>query len=98
MLNLTPNQRRFLRAQAHHLNPVIMIGNAGLSAAVKKEIDLALRHHELIKIKIANDDREAREQMLTEICEELTAAPVQNIGKTLVVYRAAAEPTIKLPE
>ena len=98
MLNLTPNQRRFLRAQAHHLNPIIMIGNAGLSAAVKKEIDLGLRHHELIKIKIASDDREAREHMLAAICDELEATAVQNIGKTLIVYRAAEEPRIELPE
>ena len=98
MINLTPTQRRFLRAQAHHLQPVIMIGNAGLSAAVKKEIDLGLRHHELVKIKIASDDREAREKMLTEICHELTAAAVQQIGKTLIVYRAAEEPKIELPK
>ena len=87
-----------MRAQAHHLQPIIMIGNAGLSAAVKKEIDLGLRHHELIKIKISGDDRAAREKMLTEICDELAAAPVQNIGKTLIVYRAAEEPKIELPE
>ena len=98
MTNLTPIQRRFLRAQAHHLQPIIMIGNAGLSAAVKKEIDLGLRHHELIKIKISGDDRAAREKMLTEICDELAAAPVQNIGKTLIVYRATEEPKIELPE
>ena len=98
MINLTPTQRRFLRAQAHHLQPVIMIGNAGLSAAVKKEIDLGLRHHELVKIKIASDDREAREQMLAEICDELSAASVQQIGKTLIVYRAAEEPKIELPK
>jgi RNA-binding protein len=97
MLNLTPTQRRFLRAQAHHLQPIVLIGNAGLSPAVKKEIDLGLKHHELIKIKIQNDDREAREQMLREICNVLEAAPVQNIGKTLIVYRAAEEPKIELP-
>lgn len=98
MINLTPTQRRFLRTQAHHLQPVIMIGNAGLSAAVKKEIDLGLRHHELVKIKIASDDREAREQMQAEICEELSAASVQQIGKTLIVFRAADEAKIKLPK
>ncbi len=98
MNQLTPTQRRFLRAQAHHLQPVVQIGNAGLTTAVKKEIDLGLRHHELIKIKIANDDRDAREQMLAEICQELAAASVQNIGKTLIVYRAAEEPKIELPK
>jgi RNA-binding protein len=98
MLNLTPTQRRFLRAQAHHLQPIVLIGNAGLSPAVKKEIDLGLKHHELIKIKIASDDRDAREQMLTEICGELAAVPVQQIGKTLIVYRTAEEPKIELPK
>ena len=98
MLTLTPTQRRVLRAQAHHLQPIVMIGNAGLSAAVKREIDLALRHHEIIKIKIASDDRQAREQMLTEICDELAAAPVQKIGKTLIVYRAAEVPKIEFPK
>ena len=98
MLTLTPTQRRVLRAQAHHLQPIIMIGNAGLSAAVKKEIDRGLRHHELIKIKISGDNRDAREKILSEICDDLAAAPVQNIGKTLIVYRAAEEPKIELPK
>ena len=98
MLTLTPTQRRVLRAQAHHLQPIIMIGNAGLSAAVKKEIDLALRHHEIIKIKIASGDRQAREQMLTEICDDLAATPVQKIGKTPIVYRAAEVPKIEFPK
>jgi RNA-binding protein len=95
--NLTPSQRRFLRAQAHHLHPVVQIGNAGLSPAVKKEINLGLHHHELIKIKIAKDNRGAREKLLTEICDAFAAAPVQQIGKILIVYRAGVEPKIALP-
>lgn len=98
MLNLTPTQRRFLRARAHYLQPVVLVGNAGLSPAVKKEIDLKLKHHELIKIKIDNDDREARAQILTNICNDLAAAPVQKIGKILIVYRAAEAPKIALPD
>ncbi len=74
-----------------------MIGDAGLSAAVSKEIAAALKAHELIKIKVMNDERAEREAMLQAICETLTAAPVQHIGKTLVVYKRAAEAKLILP-
>jgi RNA-binding protein len=97
MLSLTPAQRRFLRALAHPLRPVVMIGDAGLSDAVLKETERSLKSHELIKIKVAGDDREQREAMMAEICERLDATPVQHIGKTLVVYKAAKKPEIKLP-
>lgn len=97
MLDLTPAQRRFLRAQAHHLQPVVLIGDAGLSPAVMKEIGVALKAHELIKIKVANDDREEREAWLDQICAEHDAAPAQHVGKTLVVYKPAAKPRLKLP-
>ncbi|MDP2829892.1 MAG: YhbY family RNA-binding protein [Sulfuricellaceae bacterium] len=98
MLNLTPGQRRFLRAQAHTLNPVVMIGDAGLSASVMKEIGASLKSHELIKIKIAGGDREQREAMLNEICTTLDAAPIQHIGKTLIVYKTAEKPVLVLPK
>lgn len=98
MLNLTPGQRRFLRAQAHSLNPVVLIGDAGLTAGVMKEIEHSLASHELIKIKVASGDRELREAMLAEICNELEAAPAQHIGKTLVIYRPAKKPRIILPK
>lgn len=97
MIDLTPAQRRFLRAQAHHLQPVVMIGDSGLSPAVLKEIGVALKAHELIKVKVANDNREERETWLENICTEHDAAPVQHVGKTLVIYKAAAKPKIKLP-
>ena len=97
MLNLTPIQRRFLRAQAHGLRPIVMIGQSGLTDAVKNEILSSLRHHELMKIKVDSDDREARNQILDNICNELVAAPVQQIGKILVVYRPAVEPKLTLP-
>lgn len=97
MKKLNPTQLRFLRAQAHHLSPVVMIGDAGLSAAVSKEIAAALKAHELIKIKVMNNERAEREAMLQAICETLTAAPVQHIGKTLVVYKRAAEARLILP-
>lgn len=97
MLTLTPEQRRFLRAQAHHLHPVVAIGNAGLSVAVLKEATAAIGHHELIKIKVHSDDHDLREQVLAEICERLEAAPVQHIGKILVVYKPADKPRLVLP-
>jgi RNA-binding protein len=98
MLTLTPAQRRFLRAQAHSLHPVVMIGDAGLSESVMREIECSLKSHELIKVKVAGDDRELREQWLAHICETLHAAPVQHIGKTLVVYRPADKPKLALPK
>ncbi len=98
MKNLNPAQRRFLRAQAHHLNPVVMVGDAGLSAAVLKEIGTALKAHELIKIKVMNDERGEREEMLKTICETLKAASVQHIGKTLVVYKPGEKPKFTLPK
>lgn len=87
MLTLTSEQRRALRAQAHALSPVVSISQNGLSDAVLKEIDLSLTRHELIKIRVYGDERELRDQYLAEICEKLEAAPVQHIGKLLVVYR-----------
>lgn len=97
MLNLTPGQRRFLRAQAHSLSPVILVGDAGLTAGVMKEIERSLISHELLKVKVAGGDREQRENMLAEICATLEAAPVQHIGKTLVIYKPAHKPRIALP-
>jgi RNA-binding protein len=88
---LTPTERRGLRAQAHHLNPIIMIGEAGLTPAVLKEIDIALKSHELIKVRVLGDDRERRNRVDEEICAALGASPVQQIGKMLVLYRQRPE-------
>jgi putative YhbY family RNA-binding protein len=95
MKELPPLERRSLRARAHSLHPVVMVGAAGLTPAVLKEIDLALRSHELIKIRMLGEDRTARERAIGSICELLEAAPVQTIGKILVVYRPAPEPEEK---
>lgn len=86
-LTLSTAQRKDLRAQAHHLEPVVMIGNDGLSSGVIKETGAALDAHGLIKIRVLGDDREARELMATALCEKLSAALVQHIGKLLVLYR-----------
>jgi len=95
--DLTADARRALRAQAHHLDPVVMIGNDGLTPAVLHEIDVNLLAHGLIKIRVFSDDRAAREELLARIATELEAAPVQHIGKMLVVYRPVAEAERKIP-
>lgn len=97
MLELTPVQRKHLKALAHNLKPVVMIGNAGLTEAVLKEIEKSLAAHELIKIRVLNDDREARAQWLQDICERLSCAAVQHIGKLLLIYKPAKKPSIRLP-
>ena len=84
---LTPSQRKEHRALAHHLDPVVMIGGDGLTDAVAKEIDLAMSAHGLVKIRVFSDDRAAREAMLGELSERLSAAPIQHIGKLLVLWR-----------
>ncbi|MCB1940926.1 MAG: YhbY family RNA-binding protein [Candidatus Accumulibacter sp.] len=87
MLNLSSDERRALRARAHSLNPVVSISQNGLSEAVVSEVDVNLTSHQLIKIRVYNDDRQAREQFLATLCERLDAAPVQHIGKLLVIWR-----------
>lgn len=91
MPELSPVERQALKGRAHHLDPVVLIGDAGLTPAVMREINIALSSHELIKIRVAGDDREARQEMYQAICAELQAAPVQSIGKLLVVYRPKPE-------
>ena len=97
MKSLTPAQRQFLKGLAHARQPVVMIGNQGLTVAVLKEVDHALNAHELIKIKAASDEPDTRRAWLEDICAATGAVPVQQIGKVLVIYRAAAKPVIALP-
>lgn len=84
---LTPAQRKEHRAAAHHLDPVVAIGAHGLTAAVRKEADAALKAHGLIKVRVFSDDRAAREAMFTALADGLNAAPIQHIGKLLVLWR-----------
>src|SRR5262249_20228230 len=86
-------ERRALRAKAHALHPTVMIGSAGLTGAVLKEIDLALKSREPITVRMLGDDRKNREDALQAICDALDAAPVQMIGKILVVFRPLPEET-----
>jgi len=90
-MNLSPAERSALRAEAHALNPVVIVGEAGLTPSVLKEIDASLKAHGLIKIRVFGDDREARLAIYDQVCAELDAAPVQHIGKLLVVYRPRQE-------
>ena len=94
-LELSSAQRRALRARAHRLHPVVIIGDAGLSTAVLNEIHKNLASHELIKIRVFSDAHAVRDQLLREICGTLHAAPVQHIGKILVVYRPLPEGDVK---
>ena len=90
-LSLTTAHRKTLRAEAHHLEPVVHVGNDGLTVAVVKEADGALNAHGLIKIRVFSDDRTAREELLTTLADRLDAAPVQHIGKLLVLWRPVPE-------
>jgi putative YhbY family RNA-binding protein len=94
-LLLSPGERRALKARAHALEPVVLIGSAGLTPAVAGEIDRGLTAHGLIKIRVTNEDRAARADILHRVCEDLSAAPVQHIGKILIVYRQKPEPEKK---
>ena len=87
---MNSKQISYLRGLAHSLNPVVMIGNNGLTESVLKEIDVNLNAHELIKIKVMGDDRALRAKMLTDICSQSNATAVHHIGKQLVIYRPSS--------
>jgi putative YhbY family RNA-binding protein len=89
-IQLTPAQRKEYRAEAHHLDPVVLVGGDGLTANVKKEIDAALNAHGLIKVRVFSDDRVTRDTMFAALADELNAAPIQHIGKLLVLWRPKA--------
>ena len=90
-LALTPTERRAHRAQAHHLQPVVAVGSEGLTPAVVRETDAALSAHGLIKVRVFADARDTREAMFAELADRLDAAPVQHIGKLLVLWRPVPE-------
>ena len=95
---LTPAQRKDHRAEAHHLDPVVMVGSDGLTDAVKKEIDAALNAHGLIKVRVQSDDRPGREAMFQSLADDLGAAPIQHIGKLLVLWRPMPEKEKKVSD
>ncbi|MGF2734049.1 ribosome assembly RNA-binding protein YhbY [Marinobacter sp. DUT-1] len=95
-MSLSPEQRREYRAIAHNLKPVIIVGDKGLSEGLQEELERALNDHELIKIKVASQDREARQEAITALCEASGAEVVQTIGKIAVLLRRARKPNPKL--
>ncbi|MBK0393603.1 YhbY family RNA-binding protein [Ramlibacter algicola] len=90
-LELSIAERKAHRAEAHHLDPVVMVGNEGLTPSVVKETEAALNAHGLIKVRVLGDDREAREAVYQQLCDQLNAAPIQHIGKLLVLWRPKPE-------
>ncbi len=90
-IQLTPAQRKIHRANAHHLDPVVLIGGDGLTDAVNKETDAALNAHGLIKVRVFSDDRNARQAMFATLADKQNAAPIQHIGKLLVLWRPMPE-------
>jgi RNA-binding protein len=89
---MTPQEKKLLKAQAHNLNPIVVIGAKGLTDAVIAEIDFALKSHELIKVRAGTMDRHERDEAMSSICARTGAEPVQQIGKIFVLYRKKPEP------
>lgn len=98
-MSLNEKQRKHLKGLAHSLKPVVMIAQQGLKPTVVEELEFALDHHELIKVKVSVGDREARDALITELCERTRAELVQRIGNMAVLYRRNPEGTrISLPK
>ena len=97
MTILSTKQKQFLKGLAHHLSHVVMLGGNGLTEGVLAEIDNALNHHELIKVKIAGADRETKQLIIDAIVRETQSSNVQTIGHILVLYRPSEEGKIQLP-
>ncbi len=99
VMSLTHSQIRYLRGLAHDLNPVILVGNKGVTPALIKEFGAALAQHELVKVKIAGEDRTARKQQIDELAEHVGAEVVQRIGHVASYFRRNKdEPKIALPK
>ncbi|CAM5223911.1 ribosome assembly RNA-binding protein YhbY [Alishewanella longhuensis] len=96
-MSLTNKQKQFLKSKAHDLKPVILLGGNGLTEGVVAEIENALNHHELIKIKVPGEDREQKVLIMDAIIRETKAEKVQVIGKILVLFRQTEDKKIQLP-
>lgn len=98
-MEISENQRRFLRGRAHALKPIIQIGNNGLTDAVAKETDRALHDHELIKVRAPGADREARDALLADLAKRTRSTLVHRIGHVAVLYRAnQSRPGLVIPD
>lgn len=97
-MSLTPTQKRYLRGLAHALHPIVMIGQGGLTKPITDELEIALDHHELVKVKLAGADRAERSQQIEDLLEASKAQLVQSIGHTATLYRRnQTEPRLALP-
>ncbi|AWX15121.1 RNA-binding protein [Mergibacter septicus] len=96
-ITLSTKQKQYLKGLAHHLSPVVMLGGNGLTEGVLAEIDNALNHHELIKVKIAGTERETKQLIINAIVRETDAVAVQTIGHILALYRPSEQQKIQLP-
>lgn len=96
-MNLTNKQKQHLKGLAHSLKPIVQLGANGLTEGVLAEIDNALAHHELIKVKVATSDREMKKLIIEAIVRETESVKVQTIGHVLVIYKPSEEPNIVLP-
>lgn len=95
---LSSKQKQYLKGLAHSLKPVVQLGANGLTEGVLAEIDLALDHHELIKVKIPTDDREEKKLIAAAIVRETKALELQVIGHTLILFRPTEESNIHIPK
>jgi RNA-binding protein len=89
---MTPHEKKLLKARAHKLDPIVIIGGKGLTDAVIAEVDFALKSHELIKVRAGTMDRHERAKAFSAIAERTGADPVQHVGKVFVFYRKKPDP------
>lgn len=97
MKKLTSKQIKYLRGKAHHLNPVVIVGQHGVTEAVMREVETTLNFHELIKVQIRCDGQDEMGEMMDRLTESLKATLVQVIGHKAVLYRPSAEKKISIP-
>lgn len=96
-MTLSEPQKKYLRGLGHHLKPVIVVGDSGLSDAVRKEFESTIDHHELIKVRVRAGDRESRDDIISKLCDQNTSL-VTRIGNVALIFRRNTEkPRIKLP-
>jgi RNA-binding protein len=96
--SLTERQKRHLRGLGHRLKPVVTIGSAGYTPAVRNELDLSLSHHELLKVRVGAGDRQARDSLIGQLCADSDAQLVQRIGNVALLYRRNPDkPRLALP-
>ena len=97
-MKLTNKQKQHLKGLAHSLKPVVIVGGNGVTENVLAEIDSALTHHELIKVKVASEDREEKKALMDHIVEQSGAVKLQVIGHMLIIYRQSEDKKIDIPK